>query len=62
MFLKFKRGKGAKFRRVPVSQRLRRKVIRYINKSRPDSPLQFTPPAGRPPIWASSVSTAFPPA
>jgi len=37
MFLKIKRGKGAKFRRVPVSQRLRREIIRYINKSRPDS-------------------------
>ncbi len=38
MFLKIKRGKGAKFRRVPVSQRLRREIIRYINRSRPDSP------------------------
>jgi len=37
MFLKIKRGKGAKFRRVPVSQRLRREIIRYINRSRPDS-------------------------
>ncbi len=37
MFLKIKRGKGAKFRRVPVSQRLRREIIRYINKNRPDS-------------------------
>jgi site-specific recombinase XerD len=39
MFLKIKRGKGSKFRRVPVSQRLRREIIRYINKSRPDSDL-----------------------
>ena len=37
MFLKIKRGKGAKFRRVPVSQRLRREIIRYINKNRPES-------------------------
>ncbi len=37
MFLKIKRGKGAKFRRVPVSQRLRREIIRYINKNRPSS-------------------------
>ena len=37
MFLKIKRGKGAKFRRVPVSQRLRREIIRYINKNRPKS-------------------------
>ena len=37
MFLKIKRGKGAKFRRVPVSHRLRREIIRYINRSRPDS-------------------------
>jgi site-specific recombinase XerD len=37
MFLKIKRGKGAKFRRVPVSQRLRREIIRYINRSRPES-------------------------
>jgi len=36
MFLKIKRGKGSKFRRVPVSQRLRREIIRYINKNRPD--------------------------
>jgi integrase len=37
MFLKIKRGKGSKFRRVPVSQRLRREIIRYINKNRPES-------------------------
>jgi integrase/recombinase XerC/integrase/recombinase XerD len=37
MFLKIKRGKGAKFRRVPVSQRLRREIIRYVNKRRPDT-------------------------
>jgi len=35
--LKIKRGKGAKFRRVPVSQRLRRELIRYVNRLRPDA-------------------------
>ena len=56
MFLKIKRGKGAKFRRVPVSQRLRREIIRYINKSRPDSdaPHLLLLSAGRP----VSVQTA----
>lgn len=50
MFLKIKRGKGAKFRRVPVSQRLRREIIRYINRSRPDSdaPNLLLLSAGRP--------------
>src|SRR6266545_3511254 len=38
-FLKVRRGKGAKFRRVPVSSRLRRELIRYLNRWRPDSPL-----------------------
>ncbi|HEY9288866.1 MAG TPA: tyrosine-type recombinase/integrase [Candidatus Dormibacteraeota bacterium] len=38
MFLKIRRGKGAKFRRVPVSHRLRRELLRYINRMRPDSP------------------------
>src|SRR5436309_6699375 len=50
MFLKIKRGKGSKFRRVPVSQRLRREIIRYINKSRPDRdvPNLLLLSAGRP--------------
>lgn len=34
-FLKVQRGKGAKFRRVPVSQRLRRELVRYVNRTRP---------------------------
>lgn len=38
MFLKIRRGKGAKFRRVPVSHRLRRELLRYVNRMRPDSP------------------------
>jgi len=36
-FLKIRRGKGAKFRRVPVSSRLRRELIRYVNRFRPDA-------------------------
>jgi integrase/recombinase XerC/integrase/recombinase XerD len=36
-FLKIKRGKGAKFRRVPVSNRLRRELTRYVNRHRPES-------------------------
>ena len=36
MFLKIRRGKGAKFRRVPVSHRLRRELLRYVNRMRPD--------------------------
>jgi integrase len=36
-FLKIRRGKGAKFRRVPISSRLRRELIRYINRTRPDT-------------------------
>ena len=35
-FLKIKRGKGAKFRRVPVSRQLRRELVRYINRQRPE--------------------------
>jgi integrase/recombinase XerD len=36
-FLKIRKGKGSKFRRVPVSQRLRRELIRYLNRVRPES-------------------------
>ena len=36
-FLKIQRGKGAKFRRVPVSRRLRRELLRYLNRHRPES-------------------------
>ncbi len=36
-FLKIRRGKGAKFRRVPVSSQLRRELIRYINRIRPET-------------------------
>ena len=36
-FLKIRRGKGAKFRRAPVSDRLRRELHRYVNRVRPKS-------------------------
>src|SRR5260370_33896182 len=36
-FLKIRRGEGAKFRRVPVSERLRREIAPYLNRERPDS-------------------------
>ena len=36
-FLRIRRGKGAKFRRVPVSSQLRREIDRYVNRLRPDS-------------------------
>src|SRR5262249_31943915 len=36
-FLKVRNGKGAKFRRVPLSSRLRREVSRYLNRFRQDS-------------------------
>jgi site-specific recombinase XerD len=35
-FLKVRRGKGAKFRRVPLSSRLRREIDRYLNRFRQD--------------------------
>jgi hypothetical protein len=37
MFLKIKRGQGPKFRRVPATQRLRREIIRYVNRYRPET-------------------------
>jgi len=37
-FLKIMRGKGGKFRRVPASRRLRRELIRYLNRMRRDTP------------------------
>ena len=36
-FLKIRSGKGAKFRRVPCSSRLRRELLRYLNRQRPDA-------------------------
>ena len=34
-FLKVRRGKGAKFRRVPISRHLQRELARYLNRVRP---------------------------
>ena len=34
-FLKVRRGKGAKFRRVPISRHLQRELARYLNRGRP---------------------------
>jgi site-specific recombinase XerD len=36
-FLKIRSGKGAKFRRVPISSRLRRELVRYLNRWRPET-------------------------
>jgi site-specific recombinase XerD len=36
-FLKVRRGKGGKFRRVPVSPRLRKAIQRYLRGGRPES-------------------------
>src|SRR5262245_49216565 len=49
-FLKIQRGKGGKFRRVPVSRRLRRELLRYLNRVRPDiaAPELLVRAAGRP--------------
>ena len=35
--LKVRKGKRAKFRRVPVSSRLRRELDRYLNRFRPEA-------------------------
>ena len=39
-FLKIRRGKGAKFRRVPVTRQLRRELVRYLNRARPECEIQ----------------------
>lgn len=36
-FLKVRKGKGAKFRRVPLSSRLRREISRFLNRARPET-------------------------
>jgi site-specific recombinase XerD len=36
-FFKIRSGKGAKFRRVPISSRLRRELVRYLNRWRPET-------------------------
>jgi integrase/recombinase XerD len=50
VFLKIKRGKGGKFRRVPVSRRLRRELVRYLNRVRPDTSAEelLVRPDGKP--------------
>ena len=59
-FLKIRRGKGAKFRRVPVSHQLRRELIRYRNRTRPDcsSELLLVLRDGRP-VSVECVSRFF---
>lgn len=59
-FLKIKRGKGAKFRRVPVSRQLRRELIRYVNRLRPeaDSDRLLLLSDGRP-VTVETVSRLF---
>ena len=46
-FLKVRPGKGAKFRRVPVSRHLRRELLRYLNRQRPGPPRQAPSSCGR---------------
>ncbi len=50
VFLKIRRGKGGKLRRVPVSRRLRRELVRYVNRVRPDTSAAelLVRPDGRP--------------
>ena len=59
-FLKIRRGKGAKFRRVPVSHQLRRELVRYLNRTRPDcsSELLLVLRDGRP-VSVECVSRFF---
>jgi integrase/recombinase XerD len=59
-FLKIRRGKGAKFRRVPVSHQLRRELVRYVNRTRPEcsSELLLVLRDGRP-ISVACVSRFF---
>ena len=50
IFLKIRRGNGGKFRRVPVSRRLRRELVRYVNRVRPETSAAelLVRPDGRP--------------
>jgi len=59
-FLKVQRGKGAKFRRVPVSHRLRRELIKYINRVRPMTKCDrlVVLPDGRP-VTLTAVNSLF---
>jgi site-specific recombinase XerD len=59
-FLKIKSGKGAKFRRVPVSSRLRRELERYVNRFRPDANSdQLLLMAGGRPVGMMTVEYLF---
>jgi site-specific recombinase XerD len=59
-FLKVQKGKGAKFRRVPVMQRLRRELIRYVNRIRPLTKCDrlVVLPDGRP-VTLTAVNSLF---
>ena len=60
-FLKIKRGKGAKFRRVPVSRQLRRELIRYVNRMRPQcqSDRLLFLSDGTPVLWTDDAQLLF---
>jgi integrase/recombinase XerD len=56
-FFKARHGKGAKFRRVPVSHRLRRELIRYMNRIRPQSSVhELLLRADGQPVYLGTVS------
>ena len=59
-FLKIRRGKGGKFRRAPLSDRLHREVSRYLNRWRPPSatPALLIQRGGRP-VSEVTVSELF---
>ncbi len=60
-FLKIRKGKGAKFRRTPVSDRLRREIHRYLNRWRPagsSSPALLLLSTGEP-VREITVSETF---
>src|SRR5258708_19470062 len=50
-FLKIRSGKGAKFRRVPISSRLRRELVPYLNRWPPQTPApNLLVPSHAPPL------------
>jgi integrase len=59
-FFKIQRGKGGKFRRVPVSRRLRRELVRYLNRVRPETGVEqlLVRPDGRP-VRVETVTELF---
>ncbi len=59
-FLKIRRGKGAKFRRAPVSDRLRKELHRYVNRVRPKSPdHHLLLQRGGQPLTAAALESMF---